>query len=201
MGDLFFFRCAQVSPIGQALAGVVVTRTKRHAARLATAGGARRCTGVGQWARREDGQALVEFALIVPLLLLVIVAMADFGIAYQRYTQMTNAVREGARYGSTYPTRINSANNADPENVNARVRLDAVGPALSSVRVNYLEANLANPTPRDATVTSNQTAYAKAGNGIQVIATLSYSPMTPFANTLFPGGQVQVSATSVMRIE
>ncbi len=48
-------------------------------------------------ARREDGQALIEAALVLPLLLLVAIAIFEFGRAYQTQQILTNAAREGVR--------------------------------------------------------------------------------------------------------
>jgi Flp pilus assembly protein TadG len=48
----------------------------------------------------ERGAALVEFALCLPLLLVVIAGIVDFGFAFQRYEVITNAAREGARLAS-----------------------------------------------------------------------------------------------------
>jgi hypothetical protein len=45
----------------------------------------------------ERGAALVEFALVLPLLLVVIAGIVDFGFAFQRFEVITNAAREGAR--------------------------------------------------------------------------------------------------------
>jgi Flp pilus assembly protein TadG len=45
----------------------------------------------------EDGAQLVEFAIVLPLLLLVVLGIAEFGIIFQRYEVLTNAAREGAR--------------------------------------------------------------------------------------------------------
>jgi Flp pilus assembly protein TadG len=39
----------------------------------------------------------VEFALILPLLLLLLLGIMDFGFLFQRYEVVTNAAREGAR--------------------------------------------------------------------------------------------------------
>ena len=47
--------------------------------------------------RCERGAELVEFALVFPLLLLVIVGIMDFGFLFQRYEVLTAAAREGAR--------------------------------------------------------------------------------------------------------
>src|SRR6186997_3699952 len=47
--------------------------------------------------RRHRGQALVEFALVIPLFLLMLVALFDLGRAVFSYNTLTNAAREGAR--------------------------------------------------------------------------------------------------------
>jgi Flp pilus assembly protein TadG len=44
------------------------------------------------------GQALVEMALITPLLVFILLGIVDIGRAYYQYTVMTDAVREGARF-------------------------------------------------------------------------------------------------------
>ena len=53
--------------------------------------------------RRERGQSLVETAIIFPLLLLLLAAVVDFGRAFDAYIVLTNAAREGARWGSVKP--------------------------------------------------------------------------------------------------
>ena len=45
----------------------------------------------------ERGQAIIEMALCLPLLLIVIFGIIDFGFMFQRYEVVTNAAREGAR--------------------------------------------------------------------------------------------------------
>ncbi len=45
----------------------------------------------------EEGAQLVEFALTFPMLLLLMLGIIDFGLAFQRYQVLTNAAREGAR--------------------------------------------------------------------------------------------------------
>jgi Flp pilus assembly protein TadG len=47
--------------------------------------------------RSEEGAQLVEFALVLPLLLLVVLGIAEFGFMFQRFEVVTNAAREGAR--------------------------------------------------------------------------------------------------------
>ncbi len=52
----------------------------------------------------ERGASLVEFALTLPLLLLVLVAAVDLGRAFYTYVAITNAAREGARFGASFPS-------------------------------------------------------------------------------------------------
>lgn len=46
----------------------------------------------------EDGQALAEFALLVPLLFLIVAGIVEFGRAWNIKIAVTDAAREGARY-------------------------------------------------------------------------------------------------------
>ena len=48
-------------------------------------------------ARGERGQALVEFALVLPVLMLLIVGIIKGGLLYNNYLQLTDAVRTGTR--------------------------------------------------------------------------------------------------------
>ena len=66
-------------------------------------------------ARGERGQALIEAALTIPLLLLIAVGIFEFGRAYQTWQILTNAAREGARL-AVVPS-------PGPGTVEARVRL------------------------------------------------------------------------------
>ena len=53
--------------------------------------------------RRRSGEAgveLIEFALVFPLLLLVVLGIVDYGFMFQRFEALTNAAREGARVAS-----------------------------------------------------------------------------------------------------
>ena len=49
----------------------------------------------------ERGAALVEFALVLPLMMALILGLVTGGSAYNRKLSMTNAVREGSRFGAT----------------------------------------------------------------------------------------------------
>lgn len=58
--------------------------------------------------RDERGAELIEFALVLPLFLLVMAAILDFGFVFQQYTVVTNAAREGARL-ATVPNSSTAA--------------------------------------------------------------------------------------------
>ena len=72
-------------------------RSARRQALLAegTAPGARRRAWRRAW--REEGQALVEFALVLPVLLLILTSILHFGLMFNKYLALTDAVRTGAR--------------------------------------------------------------------------------------------------------
>lgn len=54
-------------------------------------------TSTAARARSERGAELIEFALVFPLLLMVVLGIVDFGFLFQRMEVVTNAAREGAR--------------------------------------------------------------------------------------------------------
>ena len=49
------------------------------------------------WSRQQDGAAAVEFALLLPLLVLLLFGFIQFGTAFNTRIQATNAAREAAR--------------------------------------------------------------------------------------------------------
>jgi hypothetical protein len=54
------------------------------------------------FARAEDGQNIVEFALLLPVLLYILMGIIQFGFIFAAYLTLNNAAREGARWGSIY---------------------------------------------------------------------------------------------------
>jgi Flp pilus assembly protein TadG len=53
--------------------------------------------------RREKGQSLLEFALILPVLLIVLAGVLDLGRLYYSYIAVTDAAAEGATYAAMHP--------------------------------------------------------------------------------------------------
>ena len=91
----------------------------------------------------ERGQALLETALTLPIILLVSVGIFEFGRAYQTWQILTNAAREGARV-SVLPS-------SDVAGVQARVR-------------QYMEVGQL-PRASSATVDVNRNAEIPMGAG------------------------------------
>jgi Flp pilus assembly protein TadG len=70
----------------------------------------------------EEGQTMVEFALVVPILLVVLFGVIQFGVVYKDYVTITDASRVGARKAAV------SRHEASPEGVaEAAVRGSATG--------------------------------------------------------------------------
>lgn len=124
---------------------------------------------------RESGQAAVEFALIVPMLLLILLGFFDFGRAFFAYSVVSNAAREGARAGI-----FTSATDTD---ISGAVKKMWVG--LDAQPIVAI-----SPTfPRLATDT------------ISVTVQYSFKPVTPVIDAFLPGGQITLIGSSVMDVE
>jgi len=131
-----------------------------------------------------SGAVLIEFALSLPLLLLLIVGIFDFGFLFQKYQVLTNAAREGARMAV-----LTGYSAADVEN-----RVAA-----------YLAAGGATGTPTTAVVDDLITPGSGApftAKKVTVTLDHTYLYLAPIAS-LFGGtfGTVTLKATSEMRVE
>lgn len=151
--------------------------------------------------RADRGQASVEFALSLVLLLISLLAVIDFGIAYSRYVEVTNAARAGARYGSIVPLQVDAAASPDPENVKYVVKRYSSSLAVTDADIGvFYETTTSSPPARyDATVANAQ--YATSGNAIRVSLAQSYVPFTPFLRIIFPAGSLRIEASSAAMIE
>jgi Flp pilus assembly protein TadG len=49
--------------------------------------------------KREEGAAAIEFAILLPLLMMILFGIIEFGLVLYRQEVITNASREGARFG------------------------------------------------------------------------------------------------------
>ncbi|MCC6455647.1 MAG: pilus assembly protein [Caldilineaceae bacterium] len=89
---------------------------------------------------RELGQSLVEFALTLPMLLLLLLCTIDIGMGFKTYISLTNAAREGARWVSIYPADrvgalVRIANEAGGIELNEEPTFSPDGPYSAGERV------------------------------------------------------------------
>ena len=56
--------------------------------------------------RSPRGQALIEFAFVLPIMLVFLFAIVDFGIAIDRRITLQHSVREGARYAAVHSNEL-----------------------------------------------------------------------------------------------
>jgi Flp pilus assembly protein TadG len=100
--------------------------------------------------RREEGQALVEFALVLPVILLVLVGIVQFGLMFYTYIDLTSATRDAARRvavsrstgaGLTQARQVVADATTAVNSANATVTLTPGGPWQAgddvTVRVTY----------------------------------------------------------------
>jgi Flp pilus assembly protein TadG len=60
--------------------------------------------------RRDSGQDMVEYAIVLPLLLMLVLGIMEFAVIIYSYNALSNAAREGARYGIIHPTEFVAIN-------------------------------------------------------------------------------------------
>jgi Flp pilus assembly protein TadG len=123
--------------------------------------------------RSERGASVVEFALIVPLLVLLAIGIAEFGRAFQVQGTLTAAAREGVRV---------MALQNDPAATRSTIRTAAasLNPAVTDQQIAI------SPT-------SCPTTYTQ---GATVTVTITYQH--PFLSGFFGAG-VTMTGTGVMR--
>lgn len=135
--------------------------------------------------RNDRAQALVETALVLPLLLLLIVGLFDAGRAIWLSNTLATAVREGTRYGivhgalSSAPTGPGAASYTPPDTdtlITAQVRKYAGG------------------VPSNLTVLSIW-PDGNANRGSRIVVSASF-PFTPVLSQVFAGGGFSVTLRS-----
>lgn len=77
-------------------------------------------------ARSRAGQALAEFVLVIPVLLLLVFGIVEFGLAFRTHQIVTNATREGARVAVLPSTHAEADSEAFVEDV-VKQRLESAG--------------------------------------------------------------------------
>lgn len=146
--------------------------------------------GRGSAAHKSPGQALVEFALILPVLLLLLVVSVDFGRLFFTWVQLHNGAREAANYGAFSPTDTVTINGKVTAEKNAQVQRGESGVAITTA--------CADPAGTTIACTA-ASGGAGPGNTLTVRVDETFSFLTPLINNAFGGGlRVSASATSTV---
>jgi Flp pilus assembly protein TadG len=120
----------------------------------------------------EKGQELVEYALILPIFLLILMSILDLGRAVYYYSAIHNSAREGARYGIVFPNDLSGIEDV--------VRQKSVG-----------------LDPAELTVTTS----LPDEDTIRVVVTFRFIAITPIAGALLGSNEVTLGSQATMRIE
>jgi Flp pilus assembly protein TadG len=147
----------------------------------------------------DRGAEAVEFALVVPIFLLLVFGIVDFGYMINRDTMVNNASREGARAGALNP---------DQTAINTLVRqslstLEPVGTSPSKVTV---LATCRTPSGSPTCNMSNHTTDAISGGTVIVTITYTHKWITPVGASIsklngWPINTITLSKKTEMRIE
>ncbi len=129
----------------------------------------------------QGGQALVEFAFVLPILLLFMVAIIDFGIIFYSQMAVSNAAWEGARAGATI---------VDPSQGDQEI-IGAIHSAAYGLEISRLTIDI-DPTQDE--LPRNQSFPAPRGESLTV--TIVYQ-----VELTFPQLAVPVSGRAVTRME
>ena len=120
------------------------------------------------------GQGLIEFALVMPLLLLMIMAIIDFSRMFYIYSASSNATREAIRIGMTAP------NDCDAIEQAAKSQFAFIPQEAYTVKITYDDGQ----TVKYNTCQADQTF--SAGDRVLVDVRADFSPLTPLISNMFP---------------
>jgi Flp pilus assembly protein TadG len=121
--------------------------------------------------RRTRGQALVEFAMVLPIFILLLAGMLDFGSALYSRMTVINAAREGARAAVTAPDKTLIQGVVSTAVSNASNGL-SIGASATCVAI--------KTTPAPCNFGSGAGTLAKPGDAVDVTVTYTYQTFFPF---------------------
>src|SRR4051812_32595665 len=115
---------------------------------------------IGRPGRCERAQGVVEMALVLPIFILLVMGIVDFGMGLRAYVTVNNSSREGARYAIVCPSILND------DAIKTRVADYSNGlVTTSNVYVTW-------QTPAQR---------CKSGDSVKVQATTNYQFITPLS--------------------
>ncbi|MHB8963784.1 MAG: TadE/TadG family type IV pilus assembly protein [Saccharofermentanales bacterium] len=133
-----------------------------------------------RFSKNEKGQAVVELAIAIPVLLLVLCGIIDFGWIFSNKMVITYCSREGARYGT-----VNAA---------AQYSADDIEQRVLNVAPDYLKNDL------NITVTYTDIYDVRSGD-VEVEVRYTVRALTPITGIFFDNQEVDLIAVSIMKVE
>jgi len=147
------------------------------------------------------GQALPEFALVAPVLLLVLFGIIQFGFMLGAYVGMTNGAREAARYASTVPT-------ATATQVKSELTARALPKAVPGFRAANVNVNLTTVSfCAYPNLNSDPVAFPSYSVKVRITAVYRNPLFVPFISVIIDGldgvndGALAATVTEEMRVE
>jgi hypothetical protein len=152
--------------------------------------------------QRRRAQSMVEFALIVPLLLILMFGVIELGIMFSIYVGMTNSAREAARAGAIYQHTGTPYNSLDP---GVTAAIDAERQQYVSQIITDTLNPMVDPTTVQVTITYTSTSVLssdmqsvyRSGDMMNVLLVHDH----PFFFGLFGQQKITIKGSSTMRIE
>lgn len=150
--------------------------------------------------RRERGQALTEFALITPILFLILFAVIQFGILLGGQIGLTNGTREAARYASTLP-------NATAAQVKSELTTRAIPKAIPGYRAANLDTVLTTVSFCAYANPNNSASYPSFSRKVRVTTVYHHPLFVPLVGLVVDAvdgtadGALKATVTEEMRVE
>ena len=166
-------------------------------------------------ARRESGQSLVEFALVLTPMMLILLGIIQFGFIFNAYVTLTNATREAARSGSihVYDRTLTKAQNDAVRNSRIRTSLTASMNLLTKTAPNFTTGGTWTQTGQSFSNGDLTVAYVlpsgvtdsepRTGQQITVSAVYHQDLLIPLISALLPrdgGGRLALTGQVTMVI-
>lgn len=150
-----------------------------------------------RYRRISRGQAMVEFALILPILVMLLLMSIDLGRVYFGWVGLQNAARIGANYAALHPDAWASPDN--PLKVLARAQYaQQVAQDASALNCSPVPSTSNMPAPVFINVVGSANTR-EMGDHASVTLACTFQLITPLANSFFGGG-VPMGANAVFTI-
>jgi hypothetical protein len=139
-------------------------------------------------ARSLTGQALVEFAIVLPILALLLVMALDFGRVYFGWVSLTNAARVGASYAAAHSDAWAAGRTAEIDEFTQLIRDNTTGCTLTQpLGAPEFTPNRSPDTPHSS-------------DQVKVTVYCSFDLITPLASAVIGNGAVALGAESVFPV-